>query len=58
MVPKLKLLFFILLFYNFIHCAPVDIEEEGNSKKDPKKSYNKIFHGHKAEEVRNIIQKV
>ena len=58
MVPKLILLFFVLLFSNFIHCAPEDVEEEINSKKDPKKSYNKIFHGHKAEEVRKIIQKL
>ena len=58
MVPKLKLLFFILLFYNFIHCAPEDVEEEINSKKDPKKSSNKIFHGHKADEVRKFIYKL
>ena len=54
MIPKLKLLFFILLLSNIIHCSPDDVEEEINSKK----SYNKIFHGHKVEEVRKIIQKL
>ena len=57
MVPKLKLLFFILLLSNIIHCSPDDVEEEINSKKGSK-SYNKIFHGHKVEEVRKIIQKL
>ena len=53
MVPKLILLFFVLLFSNFIHCAPVDAEEENISKKGT--SSNKIFHGQKAEEVSKMI---